>query len=106
MNSDTSSLHALAGKLGIAPHFRDTLGNAHQASDATVKALIRATGFQSDTDDGISDALAALEADLPPKIPVAHAGTVEMPLAQPADWQIVLEDGTVREGHADDMFRG
>ena len=47
MTGGASPLHALATELGISAQFRDTLGNEHTASGATVRALVQATGIEA-----------------------------------------------------------
>ena len=83
-----SPLHALASALGISGQFLDTLGNQHQASDETVRALVRATGMAADSDTDMRDALAMLEADPFHDIPVARSGSLSLSLPMPVDWWI------------------
>lgn len=105
MNGGQSPLHALAAELGISAQFRDTLGNEHTASDATVRTLVQATGIAAANDADISAALAALKADPFREIPVARAGSIALPLAGPVAWRVALEDGSFREGRAGETLR-
>lgn len=105
MTDGKSALYVLATELGISARFRDTLGNTHVASEPTVRALVRAAGFAADREREIADGLAALRADPFRDIPVARAGAVEIPLPVPAEWRILLEDGSIREGKAGGMLR-
>lgn len=105
MTVGASPLHALAAEIGISARFRDTLRNEHVASAGTVRALIRATGIAADSDAEIADVLAALKADPLRKIPVASSGKVDVPVPRAVEWQIELEDGSVREGRADETLR-
>ncbi len=105
MSAGISPLHALAAELGISAQFRDTLGNDHTASDATVRALVHATGVEAGSSAEISASLAALKADPLREIPVARSGAVNLPFAGPVHWQVTLEDGAVREGRAESTVR-
>lgn len=105
MSAGISPLHALAAELGISAQFRDTLGNNHTASDATVRALVHATGVEAGSSADISASLAALKADPLQEIPVARDGAVNLPLTGPVNWRVTLEDGGVREGRADGTVR-
>ncbi|MEL7153901.1 MAG: 4-alpha-glucanotransferase, partial [Pseudomonadota bacterium] len=102
-----SKLYSLASALGISPRFRDTLGNEHVASEATIRTLVRATGTRIDTEDEISESLQRLSSDpfQGSGIPVATSGVVKLSLDGPFDWQLRLEDGTEREGYTDGKLR-
>ena len=105
LSLSASPLYALAAQLGISAHFRDTLGNTHKSSDATVRALVRATGMDVGTSTEISACLAALKADPLREIPVARSGAIDLSFAEPVDWRIALEDGSFRQGRADGALR-
>ena len=105
MTGGASPLHALATELGISAQFRDTLGNEHTASSATVRTLVQATGIEAANDQDISAALAALKADPFREIPVARSGSIALPLTGPVAWRVALEDGSFREGRAGEALK-
>lgn len=101
MSQGNAPLHALAAELGISAQFRDTLGNTHNASDATVRALVCATGIEAASDADMQASLAAIKANPLRDIPVARSGTVDLAFQTPVDWRISLEDGATREGRSE-----
>lgn len=105
MTINASALHKLAAAAGIDAAFRDTLGNTHTVSDATLRALIQANGLEAGSDGAVERSLAALRSDPFRDIPVATAGTVNLRFAGPVTWSVLLEDGSVREGCAEGPLR-
>lgn len=59
---NASLLHEMAARVGIEPGYRDTWGNQHQASDATLCALLRAMGLATDSPDAMRAAVAQMDA--------------------------------------------
>lgn len=105
MSSGASPLNLLAAELGVSTQFRDTLGNAHEVSDTTIRALLRATGVEVGTDREISATLAELKARPLKNIPVAHSGAVDLPVAERVEWRLTLEDGSCRDGRAEEILQ-
>lgn len=59
---NTSLLREMAERAGIESGYQDTWGNQHQASDATLRALLHAMGWATDSPDAMRTALAQMDA--------------------------------------------
>jgi 4-alpha-glucanotransferase len=87
----TDDLAARAEAAGVASRWRDVHGEHHDVSPATLQAVLEA----------LRPAVAA-----PPPLVTAEAGAPIILAGQPGPFQITLEDGAVRDGHADDAGDG
>ncbi len=90
----TSALHALATHHGIATTYRDTLSRTQEVSDETLWAVLRAIGVDTRS-------AATPDTAQPNTIPVAHAGTLDLPFPEATEWSVTLEDGTLQEGRCE-----
>lgn len=107
--SDTD-LRRLADLAGIEPQYWDIEGTRHETSPDTARRLLSALGFPADDNEKLISSLTALEerewqSILPPAMVVREdrepAVSVHLPSGEPPaniEWQIILEDGTVRTG--------
>ena len=105
-----ATLARLAALAGIAPDYRDTMGQRHALTPAARAGLLRALGYQPDQPGATRDALAALEeepwlevlASIAVLPPAGRGGAVALVLPDPAPadvlrWRITQEDGAPRE---------
>lgn len=65
-----SLLADLAKRAGIEPSYRDTWGNDHQISEVTLRALLRAMGFATNTREEMEASLARLKARVKAELPL------------------------------------
>ncbi len=94
----------LAEAAGIAPRWKDFHGEWHDVAPGTLRAVLAALGLPSATDAEIEDGLASLagaSSTLPPLV-TAEVGQPVPLTIPPAQFRLVLEDGTVREGMANE----
>jgi 4-alpha-glucanotransferase len=103
----SEQLDALCRQTGIVWQFWDGAGNQREAPPESRRATLCALGFVAETDDGVADALAALNAEsaarrLPEWLVVTAGQEPELNLLGDGEteWRLELEDGTVREGRS------
>ena len=85
------SLVELAEAAGIATRWRDVYGEYHDVSASTLEAVLAAIGPPCST---------------PGPLITAEAGSAIVIAGAPGPCRIVLEDGSIHEGHADDIGDG
>ena len=94
----------LAEHAGIAPRWRDVHGEWHDVASRTLHAVLEALGLPSATPSDLEASLAAVDkgtSTLPPLVTAEVGQPVALGVA-PARFRLVLEDGTLREGAAED----
>ncbi len=98
------ALIQLAEAAGIAPRWKDVHGEWHDVAPETLRAVLAALGLPSATDADLRDSLATVTKGtlaLPPLV-TAEVGQ-PIPLSTvPGAFRVTLEDGTVRQGMAED----
>ncbi len=93
-----TDLARLAGAAGVAPRWTDYRGASHDVAPDTLRAVLAALQLPAGTDAEARDSLAAL-AGAPGALPPLLTTTVGEPAPiPPGRYQLVLEDGTRREG--------
>lgn len=101
-------LRALAERLGVLPEYRESGTNARRiTSDDTRETLVRAMGFDAETEATAADALSAIERQtaerlIPPVRVLAEAkaasATLRVRTAGPSDWRVeVLGESIERQ---------
>ena len=94
----------LAERAGVAPRWKDVHGEWHDVAPNTLHAVLAALGLPSATPSDLEASLAAVDkgfSTLPPLV-TAEAGQPVVLSVAPASFRLVLEDGTLREGTAED----
>ncbi len=102
-----SPLLQLARSAGIATHWTDAFGQGQDVSHESLRAILKAMRFSSDTDAECSETLAALHSDGgdPPELPMltTWAGeAAELKHRKPKDgaaWRVTFEQGGGMSGH-------
>lgn len=91
----------LAEVSGIEPRWKDVHGTWHDVSLDTLRVVLAALGVPaaSPSDVAASLAIAGLRESLPPLVTAEAGRPITLP-AQPGPYKLVLENGTVLEGHA------
>ncbi len=98
----------LADEAGIADKWRDVQGVEHEVAEPTLHAVLQALGHQTGNRTQIGDSLANLRAlpkSLPPLI-TAQVGQTIIVKARPGRTRLVLEDGRIFDGHAEEAPGG
>jgi 4-alpha-glucanotransferase len=98
----------LADAAGIAAKWRDVQGAEQEVAEATLHAVLRALGHHTGSQSQIRDSVAALR-ERPPTLPplvTAHVGQKIVLPARPARTRLVLEDGRVFDGRAEEIAGG
>ena len=93
----------LAESAGVAPRWKDVHGEWHDVAPDTLRAVLAALGLPSATPSDLEASLAAVDkgsSTLPPLV-TAEAGQPVVLSVAPARFRLVLEDGTLREGVAE-----
>ncbi|MBN2905119.1 MAG: 4-alpha-glucanotransferase [Rhodobacteraceae bacterium] len=96
----------MAAQAGILPSYHDLAGQVQTTTPETARALLAAMGLPAATPAEAAETLAARLAievarPLPPWIVVAAGSAPVLHPGHGGGWHLVLEDGTLREGHAD-----
>jgi len=94
----------LAEAAGIAPRWKDFHGEWHEVAPETLRAVLAALGLPSETDADLEDSLASFadaSATLPPLVTAELGQPVPLTIAA-AQYKLVLEDGMIREGMAEE----
>jgi 4-alpha-glucanotransferase len=94
----------LAERAGVAPRWRDVHGDWHEVAPKTLHAVLAALGLPAATAADLEASLAVVDkgsTTLPPLV-TAEAGRPVAFSVAPALFRLVLEDGTLREGMAED----
>jgi len=102
MNDDP--LLRLAEQAGVAARWKDVHGEWHDVAPDTLHAVLAALGLPARTDAELEASLSAVatgSSTLPPLV-TAEAGQPISLSSAPAPFRLVLEDGTLREGIAED----
>ena len=97
------ALADLAAAMGVLPRWRDLEGAEHTTGPDTQRALLAAMGVPATGDAETRESLAELHARraarrIPEEIVLSAGNQGRIPLRGAADWQLLLEDGTAREG--------
>ncbi len=103
-----SALYDLADAAGIAVRWRDVQGQEHDVAEPTLHAVLQALGHHTGSDAQIAESLREarrLPERLPPLI-TAQAGQRVMLAVAPAATRLVLEDGRVFDGYAEEAQGG
>ncbi len=98
----------LAERAGVAPRWRDVHNEWHDVAPETLHAVLAALGLPSATQSDLEASLAAVDkgsSTLPPLVTAEAGQPVKLGVA-PARFRLVLEDGTLREGTAEDRDGG
>ncbi len=97
------TLLALAQAAGIAPSWTDVFGKSHRVAPPTLRAVLAALGFPTETEDAIRhglDRLASRHNAVPPLLTGWQGEPFELPV--PAGrYKLTLEDGRCFEGEAE-----
>ena len=94
----------LAEHAGVAPRWKDVHGDWHDVAPDTLHAVLASLGLPSATPSDLEASLAAVDkgsSTLPPLVTAEMGQPVVLSVA-PARFRLVLEDGTLREGTAED----
>jgi 4-alpha-glucanotransferase len=91
-------LARLAALAGIEPSWRDVHGVWHEVSDATLRAVLAATGVAAATDAEVEAALAAIASETS-DLPALLTARVGQPVAIDGDFTVALEQGGEIAGH-------
>ena len=101
-----STLHALAGRVGIRREWWDVHGQRHEVGDDTLRHLLAALGFPATHPGELEDSVAMAERALEPKLRVVDAGdrVVASRNSLQARYQVrdragvVVMEGALRDG--------
>ena len=94
----------LAEHAGVAPRWKDVHGGWHDVAPDTLRAVLAALGLPSATPSDLGASLAAVDegaSTLPPLVTAEVGQPVALGIP-PARFRLLLEDGTLREGAAED----
>ncbi len=94
------ALKALAEAAGLAPRWKDYRGKWHDVTPQTLRSVLRSLDLPADNADDVRDSTARLHAPseaLPPLLTLKSGEAIRLPL--PGPFRVVLEDGSVIEGH-------
>ncbi len=94
----------LAEHAGVAPRWKDVHGDWHDVAPETLHAVLAALGLPSATASDLEASLAVVDkgfSTLPPLVTAEVGQPVALTVA-PGHFRLVLEDGTLREGTAQD----
>lgn len=94
----------LAEQAGVAARWKDVHGEWHDVATETLHAVLAALDLPSRTDAELQASLSAIAAGsstLPPLVTAEAGQPVSLHVA-PAPFRLMLEDGTLREGLAED----
>ncbi len=95
----------LADRAGVASRWKDVHGEWHDVAPDTLRAVLAALGLPSGTASDLEASLATLakgSSSLPPLV-TAEAGQPIAFTIAPGRFRLVLEDGTLRDGTAEDQ---
>ncbi|HEX4260096.1 MAG TPA: 4-alpha-glucanotransferase [Acetobacteraceae bacterium] len=99
----------LAEAAGLMPSWEDAFGDMQEAAPETLRRVLAALDLPADSDGEIADSLAQLRQDrrenLPPLVTAVVGAPIALPIA-PDRFEIVLDDGTRRDGTAEARERG
>lgn len=98
MTPDTA-LAKLAERVGVLPAFTDMQGVVHDTTPETQRALIAANGLAVGSATELRESLADLDhrqssAYVPQDVVITAGRPQAVPLAMPAEWHVICEDGT------------
>ncbi len=94
----------LAEHAGVASRWKDVHGEWHDVAPGTLHAVLTALGLPSRTDADLEASLSAVAtgfSTLPPLVTAEAGQPISLGIA-PAPFRLALEDGSLREGMAED----
>ena len=101
-------LNDLAQRAGVAIRWQNVHGRTHDVAPPTLRAVLRALDLPADTEEELKGSLARVnggQPELPPLVTADVGQPVHVP-ALPGRYQVVLEDGTGRDGTAEAVEGG
>ena len=95
-----SALRALAEAAGVSPRWQNYRNEWQDVSDDSLRTVLGALGFPAGSEADVAQSRATLanaRADLPPLVTAALGEPIRLPV-EPGAFELVLEDGTRRDG--------